>query len=257
VGFDLNPLAVMASRVNYLLVIRDLIKHASHVELPVYLSDSVLTPSAFGALFADITQLKTAVGEFLIPAEVSRSSAYIAKYTEIMELCVEDGIGVDVFLHSCEDAGLPIENEPVHRQLYEKMRQLGIENRNGIWARVIKNSFAPIFAEKFEFVVGNPPWINWQHLPKDYRTDLLRVWNRYGLLTLTGAAAGLGGSKKDLSMLFTYVSADQYLVEQGRLGFLIPQSVFKTRVLAMASDVFGTRPPIIGRCTCILSKLMI
>lgn len=52
VGFDLNPLAVMASRVNCLLVIRDLIKHAHHIELPVFLSDSILTPSAFGELLS-------------------------------------------------------------------------------------------------------------------------------------------------------------------------------------------------------------
>jgi hypothetical protein len=49
------------------------------------------------------------------------------------------------------------------------------------------------------------------------------------LLTLTGAAAQLGGSKKDLSMLFTYVSVDKYLHDGGRLAFLITQSVLKTQ----------------------------
>ena len=229
VGFDLNPLAVMTSRVNYLIAIRDLIKYAPHVEIPVYLSDSVRTPTAFGRLFTNITQLKTAVGEFLIPAEVSRSSSDIAKYTQIMELCIEEKASADVFLDQCKSDGLPIGHEDGHRALYSQMQQLSIENRNGVWARVIKNSFAPIFSKRFHFVLGNPPWINWQHLPKEYRTDLLPVWKKYNLLTLTGAAAQLGGSKKDLSMLFTYVSVDKYLHDGGRLAFLITQSVLKTQ----------------------------
>jgi SAM-dependent methyltransferase len=42
IGFDLNPLAVMAARTNYLIAIRDLIGHVAQVELPVYLCDSLL-----------------------------------------------------------------------------------------------------------------------------------------------------------------------------------------------------------------------
>ena len=45
IGFDLNPLAVMAARTNYLIAIRDLIGHVDKVEIPVYLCDSILTPS--------------------------------------------------------------------------------------------------------------------------------------------------------------------------------------------------------------------
>src|SRR5260370_13892451 len=39
----------------------------------------------------------------------------------------------------------------------------------------------------------------------------------------------LGGGKKDLSMLFVYTAVDQYLPDAGRLGFVITQSVFKTK----------------------------
>jgi hypothetical protein len=39
VGFDLNPLAVMAARTNFLIAIRDLIGRMDHVEIPVYLCD--------------------------------------------------------------------------------------------------------------------------------------------------------------------------------------------------------------------------
>ena len=44
VAFDLNPLAVMATRANYILALGELIRTATsaHIELPVYFADSVL-----------------------------------------------------------------------------------------------------------------------------------------------------------------------------------------------------------------------
>lgn len=51
IGFDLNPLAVMAARTNYLLAVRELLRHGGHVELPVYLCDSIMTPSEYGDVF--------------------------------------------------------------------------------------------------------------------------------------------------------------------------------------------------------------
>ncbi len=38
----------------------------------------------------------------------------------------------------------------------------------------------------------------------------------------------LGKGKKDISMLLTFVAADNYLEDRGKLGFVITQSVFKT-----------------------------
>ena len=83
--------------------------------------------------------------------------------------------------------------------------------------------------EPFDFVAGNPPWVRWDFLPEDYRQATTPLWKHYGLFTLPGFEARLGGGKKDLSMLFTYVSADRYLKDGGMLGFLITQEVMKAK----------------------------
>src|SRR5205823_3701686 len=75
IGFDLNPLAVMAARTNYLIAIRDLVGHVNKVEIPIYLCDSIMTPSEYGDLFAGgasgSKELKTAAASFLIPIEIA------------------------------------------------------------------------------------------------------------------------------------------------------------------------------------------
>jgi hypothetical protein len=233
VGFDLNPLAVMAARTNYLIAIRDLISHVGRVELPVYLCDSILTPSEYGGLFSGTLgrakELKTAASTFFIPTEIANSRHDIAKYAETLEFCVANGYATKEFLIRCKDEGLSIEADDLHTALYGELKRLDSENRNGVWARIIKNAFAPLFVGRFDFVVGNPPWINWESLPDEYRDTLKPLWQEYGLFTLSGAAGRLGGGKKDLAMLFLYACADNYLADAGFLGFVITQSIFKSK----------------------------
>ncbi len=71
--------------------------------------------------------------------------------------------------------------------------------------------------------------MNWQNLSDSYREKTWRLWEDYGLFSLSGHAARLGGGKKDLAMLFTYVCLDNYVKAGGRLGFIITQTLFKTK----------------------------
>jgi hypothetical protein len=82
---------------------------------------------------------------------------------------------------------------------------------------------------RFDFVVGNPPWIAWDNLPAQYRDATKPLWEAYGLFSLSGTAARHGGGKKDLSMLMAYRSADRYLKDGGRLGMVITQTLFQTK----------------------------
>jgi hypothetical protein len=90
-----------------------------------------------------------------------------------------------------------------------------------------------------DYVAGNPPWVNWESLPPEYRDALKPIWEQYGLFTLSGSAGRLGGGKKDISMLFVYGASDNYLRDLGRLGFVITQSVFKTKGAGDGFRQFG------------------
>ncbi|MCR4413341.1 MAG: SAM-dependent methyltransferase, partial [Thermoguttaceae bacterium] len=131
VGYDANPLAVLAARASYVMTLADLLPGVGPVNIPVELRDSVLDP------------------------------------TEAVE--------------------------------------------------------------PFDYVVGNPPWIAWDHLPAEYREATKPLWHRYGLFSLSGSEGRHGGGKKDLAMLLLYVAADRYLKHGGRLAMVVTQTVFQTR----------------------------
>ncbi|MCE4623454.1 MAG: hypothetical protein F7B11_01735, partial [Caldisphaeraceae archaeon] len=110
-------------------------------------------------------------------------------------------------------------------QLYEKLFSLEEKGRNRIWTRILRNSFAPLLMEKFDYVVGNPPWIRWEELPSEYREETKRLWEWYQLAKITVR----GGFKKDISMLFVARCLDRYVKEGGKLAFLVPYTLFKTQ----------------------------
>jgi len=233
IGFDLNPLAVMAARTNYLIAIRGLIGRVDKVEIPIYLCDSILTPSTYGGLFAGavgkVKELKTAAAKFLIPTEIATNRDDVAKYAEQLEFCIKNKYSPKEFIERCQEEGLPVTAQNIHADLYSELVKLDKANKNGVWARIIKNAFAPLFVGKVDYVAGNPPWVNWENLPKDYRNQTQPLWIQYGLFTHKGLRARLGGAKDDLSILMTYVAADQYLGKGGKLGFIITQAVFKSK----------------------------
>ncbi len=246
IGFDLNPLAVMAARTNYLIAIRDLVTHVDKVEIPVYLCDSILTPSSYGGLFAGSTdsakELKTSAARFVIPTEIARNREDVAKYAEQLEFCVRNGCAPQEFIQRCRDDGLAITAQSLHVDLYRELVKLDKANKNGVWARIIKNSFAPLFVGRVDFIAGNPPWVNWESLPKAYCDSTLPLWDHYRLRERGSAGGRLGNVKKELSALFVYASLDYYGNQEAKLGFVITQTVFKSgandgfRRFRLASD---------------------
>lgn len=231
-GFDLNPLAVMASRVNVLLSLREYFRYGASLEIPVFLCDSIATPAEHGTLFTgklgSARNIKTSVGDLTVPSEISLDSKVLSRYSELLEMAVNKEYRTDDFIILLKKQGIKIEDRELHLTLFKQLSALQSTGRNGIWARIIKNAFAPVFLAPVDFILGNPPWINWESLPSEYREGLKPIWRRYDLFSLDGVAGSMGGGKKDLSMLFVYVCIDKYLKEEGRLAFVITQTLFKT-----------------------------
>jgi len=238
VGFDLNPLAVISARTNYLLAVAELLKEQKgFLTIPVYLCDSINPPSPKHGedLFdQEHNQYKvpTTVGVFKLPEFLIREKL-IPAVTELLEDAVKKKLNrqqlvqrvVSDFEISDKDVQ---ELERTVGESFSMLVELDKKGINGIWARIMKNAFAPIFEDQFDIVVGNPPWVNWESLPEEYKKTTSTIWERYNLFEHTGLQARLGSAKDDISVLMTYVAIDKYLKTRGKLCFVITQSLFKT-----------------------------
>ncbi len=79
---------------------------------------------------------------------------------------------------------------------------------------------------RVDYIVGNPPWVNWEYLPNDYRAKTIDKWKYYSLFRANGMEAGF--IKEDISVLLTYVALDKYLKDKGKLGFVVKETLFKS-----------------------------
>ena len=234
VGIDLNPLAVIAARTNYLIGLGELLEHRrGEIEIPVYMADSIVTPARGQDLFQQGRFVfQSSVGELAVP-KATVQKGRLDRLASLLDEEVRAEVSPEVFVQRASRELELSEAEAAQareglRELYSKLLDLHRQGLNGVWARILKNAFAPLFIGQFDYVVGNPPWVNWESVPDGYRDATAPLWERYNLTSRVGGGRPrLGSVKRDLSSLMLYVVADQHLKAGGKLGFLITQSVFK------------------------------
>jgi hypothetical protein len=238
VGFDLNPLAVIASRTNYLFALGPLLRYRERgpeFEIPVYLTDSVLLPGrsmAQANLFAQETvAFPMTVGTFNVPAEVV-DNRQVPDLMNLLHECITERHDSDSFVErSIAELGLRgTDNLKASLgALFGTMRDLDRQGKNRVWAKLIRNRYASLFFKGyFDFVVGNPPHVNWESLTPEWRTAAEESYRHYGLFTLKGLESRHGGGKKDIATLFTYAVMDHFVKDGGILSLVVHVSLFKT-----------------------------
>jgi methylase of polypeptide subunit release factors len=227
-GIDLNPLAVLASKANYIIALADLLRYRPRegIEIPIYLADSIAVGRR-SHLLGEEVYLKTVEGEFRIPKEVIERGL-LSKILEDIEFCIKNKYSEEEFKRIIQKYEIKEESITLLTELYSKLLSLEKEGKNKIWTRILKNSFAPLLIGKFDYVIGNPPWINWEHLPEFYRNETKQLWDNYGLLERT-KGMGLGKVKRDMAMLFVARCLDRFTKDGGKLSFLVPFTVYKTQ----------------------------
>lgn len=234
-GLDLNPLAVISARANYILAIHDLVFGLGHdIEIPVYLADSINVPvektDDMGSKYLEYF-LDTEVKDFTL--EIPRELVHAQVLGKVLLAC-EDAIGQghssDRFVRTMRRDGqiallLSEAVESRLRRFFEVIQSLEKSDWDKIWCRIIKNNFSPRGFAPFDYVVGNPPWVRWSRLPETYRNRVKAFCNHYGLVSGRGYS---GGIESDISTVITFSAADNWLVENGTIAFLITWTVFKT-----------------------------
>jgi SAM-dependent methyltransferase len=250
VGYDLNPLAVLASRANFIVAMGDLIRERKgEVEIPVYLADSVglrIHSDLSDEGVAKYYVLKSVVGEFKIPETLILAGRFI-ELLNILKKSLEINENVENFNKKLKQnlGEIEVNEERSLSMIYQKLLELEREGKNRVWVGLLRNTFAPILKGKFDYVIGNPPWINWETLPEDYRGETADLWDYYGLTLSRNKRRGkqeevelgsspeenisgrLGQVKRDLSMMFIAVSVERYLSDTGTLAMLCPYTLFK------------------------------
>ncbi|GGG81975.1 Eco57I restriction-modification methylase domain-containing protein [Paenibacillus radicis (ex Gao et al. 2016)] len=235
-GFDLNPLAVQAARVNLLISVSDLIDSCPgvRVELPVLLADAVYSPARNPDGNEDIIEYtigsQIANLQIKLPSALALNRIRLDQVFSTMSEMVEKDANYPIAekkLLSKKQITL-IEAESWREALsetYNRVLQLHRQNWNGIWFRIVRNFFWSATAGSFDVIIGNPPWVRWSKLPELYRQRVMPTCREYEIFSSTPHH---GGNELDISAMISYTVSDKWLRENGRLVFLVTQSLFQS-----------------------------
>jgi len=248
VGIDIHPLAVITAKTNYLLALGDLLlkRGKKRVQIPIYLADSINPPEEKmeHSLLTRVPSYQTKIGEkqVFIPDTIITNPA---TYDHVIETTREfakhfagkPGGTKEAYENFIKQHVPQVTDENTIDMLFytaKAMKELIEEEKDSIWAYVMKNMYKPLFLkEKFDVIIGNPPWLSYRFVDKGEYQKFLKKMIVEDYKLLGGVSAGARMKVKaelmthmELATLFFLRTAHLYLKDKGIIGFVVPRSVF-------------------------------
>jgi type I restriction-modification system DNA methylase subunit len=175
-GIDLNPLAVLTSRINYFINISHLVDENDSFEIPVYLGDASYVPESIeiGNVKCINYQIQTLEGviDITLPKSAIFDVNQFSNCMTFIETDIKNQDADSIFnslLELCSTQDRTALIKKYLKELSGKLVELESKDWNGIWARIITNFLTTANLGTFDIIVGNPPWIDWKNLPAGYR----------------------------------------------------------------------------------------
>jgi len=240
-GMDIHPLAVMISKANYILALKELLPYRKKpIHLPVYLADSLFMPQTDDiTMFGKKNVIVRFLGETYVLPRVFFSDAQA--FDSAVALCVEaasnlaqddsseskEGFAnslMRIFSQKVEEEDLVELSAQLFKlatQLAEKIR----ERRNTIWSFILRNNLRPVFLHgSYDLVVGNPPWLSYRYISDpDYQGEIKKLSkDTYDIAPKQTKLF----TQMELATLFLIHAVHNYLKPAGTLGYVMPRSVF-------------------------------
>ncbi len=228
-GIDINPLSVLSARVGYYLALLPF-GALRNAEIPVYLGDSAITP-----IIVDVEGTKcykyTVSNEkcpfdVIFPVRFVNSESFCDNISRLQGFV--HSARADV-LYSAIMMGYNEEEKSNHglkhytRAMAESLIKLYESNWDGIWIRIISNFMQIARLSDFDMIVGNPPWVKWEHLPAAYAERIKKECDIRHIFCNDGGR--FGGTQLNICALIANVTATNWLKKGGVQAFLMPDSI--------------------------------
>lgn len=246
-GFDIDPLAVMLAKVNWVITMQDLFPlHQGDITVPIYHADSLFVDTPVMRRLADadgevytfrFDRDEIALPGFLFQAEHRRFfDAFMAKIHHVsMARAAKADPGalwfslVDRLIEAAEsDSDTVLEAAeretlfaPAERLITE-LERLERAGRNGIWHFILCNSYRPSLSRRqFNCMISNPPWMAMSKLANNpYKRSLQEIAAKYGI-----RPAGASHPHMELATIFLLNAADRYLEDGAYWSCIMPGSL--------------------------------
>lgn len=247
-GFDVDPLAVLLSKVNWVLVMRKYLhSFIGAVHIPIYHADSLFTRTPVSThdvngsdgLVAHLHDQTIELPKFLITRPYRQLFDEMMVKADVIAKNFGDDDQDDVsavvekyFDSVVSSLAVKLDDDKANAvklffgNLILVLVNLRSRDRNGIWPFVLSNSFKPAFAAGlFNGVISNPPWLSLSRLRGNpYHDALVKLANKHGIMP-----CGSSFPHVELATIFLVASIRRYVSDGGVISCIMPHSILNGR----------------------------
>ena len=237
-GIDIHPVAVIFSRITYLLAMLEQIKDKRPtVSIPVYLGDALQWHkfedrkynNEFHILVPEDKQIEAKKRKLIFPRSICQDS-------NLFEIVLNKMIKLSEEAQQKTNFEAWLRREKIVQgseckklsKTYNDLKELHQEDRNHIWGFVASNLTRPIWLsserQKADIVIGNPPWLKFNSMNKNMQETFKEECKNFNLLDKKKNNQKFQTSQ-DLSTYFFIRCIDLYVKEKGKIIFVMPYGV--------------------------------
>ncbi len=247
-GFDINPLAVLLARINWIISNRDVLPLDGSISVspPIYHADSLF---ALAPVFAKGHNIdKAGQNIFKLDNITIKPPRFLLEpparvlFEELLERCrnlgdllaedrlttVSNATAVSAVQQAAEQAEVTLDRHSEEKlaefcaEFVNALARLEERGRDGVWSYVLGNSYRPVFFEgRFNGILSNPPWLAMSKIGSNpFRPIVERLARQYGLVP-----GGSSAHHLDMSTVFLAYAIDRYLKADGLVACILPDTV--------------------------------
>lgn len=248
-GFDIDPLAVMLSKISWLMAARSWLEPfdgTHNISIPVYHADSLFAVTPLSKVVHEemseslhilhFEEYRVQLPSFLVSPDhrslfdslLNKSLSVAMTTAKMKNAPLMDSPLVLILTAAIDETGTAVEEEArpsvltFLRQLIETLDALHRDGRNGIWAFILRNSYRPgLVSGQFNGLVSNPPWLALSKIAD----------NPYGKALSERAAKfnikppGASHLHVELATTFLLHAVERYLEDDAVVGCILPATI--------------------------------
>ncbi len=233
-GIDIHPLSEQIAKTTVLLALGKEVRNAKQpINLNIMLANTLLTPKGVETLFTNQFKMEIDKDTYFLDTRIFDDDNLFDQAIDICEELAAQTAGhaaikFEAFANILKNqyAGGEIVKEVAEdfHQIYAGLKKVKEDGRDSIWKFIVQNLYRPYFlANKFDYVVGNPPWFTYSSIRNEsYQNTLDALAKTYDVKPAKAA----NYPHLEIAAIFLAYCSSYFLKDGGKIAFVLPRSFF-------------------------------
>jgi hypothetical protein len=233
-GIDIHPLSVQITKTTLLLALgKEVINAQKPVHLNIILANTLLAPEGVQNLFGGEFQMNIDKEKYFLTTQVLDDVKMFDKALNLCDELAEQTMGKkketedvfeNIFRKHFKGSGITARVIESFYKIYTGLKSVKEKGRDSIWKFIVQNSYKPYFlANKFDYVIGNPPWFTYSSIRnEDYQNILNALAEKYEVKP----DEVKNFTNLEIAAIFLSYCSSYFLKDNSHLAFVLPRSFF-------------------------------